>query len=356
MTVCRTLGGAIFVGLLAMSSAVAPCKDAECTMLAEHPTGEARGLSLMQSGRSVLPVSTKHSSIALDDGLLDDFATMEDEFDDGYAEAYAPPSTETKANGAPRQHSRVAPLVNHVGDPHLYIEALFVIVFFALAGRLFKWVFPQRPTAAPKAPDALKAQTTPIITLGASKGFAALEQAVRAGDEARCLEVLKQGGRWAVRQEDPYGCSALHVAAHCGSATMTRLLLNNGARVDAREGWDETPLHIAARSGSTEVCSTLLTHNADIDAVNADGWTPLLAAGGAGQEAVCVFLLDHGAGAGDVADTEVPSLVNALLVRRIFSGGTARAADAHEVHIESDEQDGDETYADVTEPFEDFEE
>ena len=78
--------------------------------------------------------------------------------------------------------------------------------------------------------------------------------------------------------EDACSCTALHVAAHCGSVAMTRLLLDQAARVDSREAWDETPLHIAARSGSTEVCNLLLDRRADIDAANADGWTPMLVA------------------------------------------------------------------------------
>jgi len=354
MTACHSLGGVIFLGLLATSAAAAPCKDDECTMFPEHLSGEARGLSLMQSGRSVLPVNSKQTAIALDDGLLDEFATMEDEFDDGYAEAYA-----SKGSGLDIQPTHPAPLLNHVCDPHLYIEALLVIIVFALAGRVFKLVFPKRSTATTKAPDAPEAEKTegdaanrkPIFA-GGSTGFAALEQAVRAGDEVRCLEVLKQGGRWAVRQEDPFGCTALHVAAHCGSAAMTRLLLDNAARVDAREGWDETPLHIAARSGSTEVCSVLLEHDADINAVNAGDWTPLLVAGQAEQEATCKLLLAHGAGAGGVEDTAVPPLVNSLLVRRIFEGGTMRPA--AEVHTEGIEQHEEETYEDASEPFDDF--
>jgi len=321
---------------------------------------------MMQTGRSVLPVSNKKANIALDDpsGILDDFATMEDEFDDGYAEAYA-----SKASGLDAQHRLpAAPLLNHAGDPHLYIEALIVIIFFALAGKVLKLVFPQRSKAAPKTRrlegtvlDVLEAEKTegnaakraPIIA-GGSTGFAALEQAVRSGDEIRCIEVLRQGGRWAIRQEDPFGCSALHVAAHCGSAKMTRLLLDYGARVDAREGWDETPLHIAARCGSTEVCSVLLEDGADINAVNADDWTPLLVAGKAEQEATCKLLLEHGAGAGGVEETAVPPLVNALLVRRIFTSGPVRpAAEAHSDGIEQHEE---EAYGDAPDPFDCFDE
>jgi len=332
MAVCLSLGSAMpILGLLAFSSVLAePCQDSECATLSDQPTG---GLSLMQSGRSVLPVTFQEGSINLGDSLVDEFASMEDEFDDGYAQAYASSQMKSAAN---KQSPRSAALANHFSSPHAYmntcwyagvlVETLLVIAGFALADRVFKWA--RRSAAACETPGAHElaktvggAEPAPIFALGGSEGFAALEEAVRAGDETRCLELLKQGGPRAVRQEDPYGCTALHVAAHCGSVTMTKLLLSNGAKVDAREAWDETALHIAARSGSTEVCALLLAHGADINAANASDWTPLLVAGLAEKEAVCELLLEQGAGAGGVADSEVPQLVNAVIVRRIFKGG-----------------------------------
>lgn len=358
MTVGLSLRGAMpILGLLAFSSVVAePCQDSECATLPDQPTG---GLSLMQSGRSVLPVTFGEGSINLGDSLVDEFASMEDEFDDGYAQAYASSQIKSAAN---KQSPRSAALANHFSNPHVYmnmcwyagvlVETLLVIAGFALADRVFKWA---RSSAAASFQEVAKtadgAEPAPIFALGGSQGFAALEEAVRAGDESRCLELLKQGGRRAVRQEDPYGCTALHVAAHCGSVTMTKLLLSNGAKVDAREAWDETALHIAARSGSTEVCDLLLAHGADINAANASDLTPLLVAGLAEKEAVCELLLEQGAGAGGVADAEVPQLVNAMIVRRIFKGGPTPPAS--EVHTDAVEMGSD---ADETEPWPDSDE
>lgn len=347
MTACQILG------LLAVISSVSAetCKDGQCTMPADHPTGEAKGLSLMQSGRSVLPASMEHKGVSvLSDGSVDEFAAMEDEFDDAYAEDYAASRTEntaSKPSAITSKSSPLAPLLKHANDPYLYAETLLVIVFFALAARVFKLisshdsclrVFAQSRAEAQKTaeatvtpkPAATSQEKAPIIIQGGSKDFATLEEAVRASDEPRCLQILKEGGRRAVRQEDAFGCTALHVAAHCGSAPMIRLLLDNGAKVDAREAWDETPLHLAARSGSMEVCSILLANGAEVDAANASGWTPLVAAGHAKQEAVCELLLSHGAGAGGVADDEMPPLVNALLVRRIFARSSEVRADATE--------------------------
>jgi len=323
------------------------CEEGQCTMPPDQPTTEVRGISLMQSGRSVMPAIGLNGPKFVNDGLVDDFAAMEDEFDDGSVQPHTATDMLQKTTSKGSLHS--APVLKLAGDPYLYVETLLVIAIFTLAAKGFKWAFSSSPKATLKSTDvgsqcapkpeplatAKVEEQAPILVLGGSKDFPALEQAVRAGDEARCLELLKQGGRMAVRQEDPCGCTALHVAAHCGSVTMARLLLNHGAKVDAREAWEETPLHIAARSGNGEVCDLLLDNGADIDAADASGRTPLLLAGDAKHEAVCELLLSHGAGAGGIADTEVPPLVNALLFRRMFAGAVPRPP----VEVHSDVSD-----------------
>jgi len=313
-------------GLLAVLLSVAAelCKDSQCTIGPDQATGEARGLSLMQSGRSVMPgIGQKVSESILTDDHADEFASMEDEVD---MEAYTHPHFD-KARSKNSSHS----VLTNASDPYLYLETFLIVAMLALGPSVFRWVQgspgPHKTADGPEEAkaDAHSVELAPII-LGGSTNFSALEKAVRAEDEESCLDLLKQGGRFAVHQEDPCGCTALHVAAHCGSVAMARLLLDQAAKVDSREAWDETPLHIAARSGSTEVCDLLLDRRADIDAANADGWTPMLVAAEARQEDACELLLSRGAGAGGVADSELPPLVNALLFRRIINGGLAPAS------------------------------
>lgn len=331
MGVCRLLGGRMLLGLLALMSPAAAelCEDGQC-MLQEQATGA--GISLMQSGSSVLPLlSTKGTNFGLDDALVDEFATMEDEFDGSFerVQAVHMESSVSKHRGA----------LNPAGDAYFDAESLLVNGVLALVViavcRQFTWDESTRSKGSLEVSDLQASQpedfeadsVEPTLTCAPEgrKSFTALEQSVRAGDESACLELLKQGGRWAVHQEDPCGCTALHVAAHCGSTAMTRLLLNHGAKVDACEMWDETPLHIAARSGSLEVCEVLLAHGANIDAISAHDLTPLLEAGHSQKEAVCEFLLSHGAGAGGAADTELPPLVNSLLFQRMLAGTVPRS-------------------------------
>lgn len=293
------------------------------------------GTSLMQSGRSVMPtMGTGLVDSDMTDGLVDVFAALEDEFDDAAVQAQQSPHFKKPATqGASTDLQNINPalILNHGENPCLYVETLLVIAIFALGANAYKWVSKSpKPiqsvgTAEAPVPEAAKAEPAAVI-LGGSKNFPALEEAVRTGDEVKCLELLKQGGRRAVHQEDACGCTALHVAAHCGSASMARLLLDNGAKVDACEAWDETPLHVAARTGSVEVSELLLDRGANVDAANAHSFTPLLLAGHAKQEAVCELLLSRGAGAGGVADTELPPIVNALIFHRMFEGAVPCSA------------------------------
>lgn len=121
-------------------------------------------------------------------------------------------------------------------------------------------------------------------------------------------------------ETDDFGCTKLHRAASHGETDEVEKLLKKGSSPDAREAWDETPLHFAARAGKTDVCKMLLIAGASVDALNADDKTPLLLAAQSGHEATCELLLDAGAGAGGHGDDELPTLLGALLTRRVLSG------------------------------------
>jgi hypothetical protein len=316
----------LFTAALAQTADL--CEDRQCA----QPVDDAKGVSLMQSGAAVLPtMGLKLSNSALEDGLVDQFAAMEDEFDIG---GVVQPDTSGEIQSATSKQS--APRLTEGAKSHYYMEtllAIFIVTFAAEALKRSSSTSPEvlEKTESWKAETSVKAATDisevgcpgSSVCAGSSKGFPALQEAVRAGDEVRCRDLLQQGGRRAVHQEDQCGCTALHVAAHCNSVAVARLLLEHGAKVNAREAWDETPLHIGARSGSVEVCRLLLTNGAEIDAVDALGSTALVAAGNAKEEGTCELLLSHGAGAGGLADDELPPLVNALLMRRLFAGGFA---------------------------------
>ena len=54
-----------------------------------------------------------------------------------------------------------------------------------------------------------------------------------------------------------------------------RLLIENGADANARNGSQETPLHLASSSGSTETVQLLFKHSVDDNALDGNHRTPL---------------------------------------------------------------------------------
>src|SRR5207302_6144066 len=81
-------------------------------------------------------------------------------------------------------------------------------------------------------------------------------------DSARVRLLLKQGADVNAAQGD--GMTALHWAAMNGDADEARMLIYAGARVDAmtRNG-SYTPLHLAARAGNASVSKALLDGGAN---------------------------------------------------------------------------------------------
>ena len=59
------------------------------------------------------------------------------------------------------------------------------------------------------------------------------------------------------------GLSAINIAAWRGDREMVELLLAQGAEIDDRTRWGESPLHHAATFGHAAVCEALLRAGAD---------------------------------------------------------------------------------------------
>ncbi|UKZ79073.1 hypothetical protein TrVFT333_006824 [Trichoderma virens FT-333] len=86
----------------------------------------------------------------------------------------------------------------------------------------------------------------------------------------------------------------LHEAARNGKADVVKLLLGQGANIEAKNNDGNTPLHDAARNGKADVTKLLLARGANIEAKNNDiGDTPLHLAAWNGKADMVKFLLDH---------------------------------------------------------------
>jgi ankyrin repeat protein len=121
-----------------------------------------------------------------------------------------------------------------------------------------------------------------------------LIEAILASDEARAIELVRQGApRKAVNSA---GASMLHLAARANMADLTRLLLDWGADVNAEVHPQAKPIHWAVRTGAFEAIDVLLEYGADINA--SSGYTaprPIDLARQYGNEEMQKFLLDRGA-------------------------------------------------------------
>ena len=61
---------------------------------------------------------------------------------------------------------------------------------------------------------------------------------------------------------------ALHYAAQDGHVDVAKVLIRNGADVNAKDSDGETALHMAAEDGHVDVVKVLIQNGADVNAVN----------------------------------------------------------------------------------------
>ena len=124
---------------------------------------------------------------------------------------------------------------------------------------------------------------------------ASIADAVMRGDTSQVRLLLRQGADVNAAQSD--GMTALHWAATRGDAVLTKMLVAAGARVDAftRNG-NYTPLHLAAKSGRGAALKVLLAAGADVKAATTTGGaTALHFAAADGDAETVTALLDKGA-------------------------------------------------------------
>ncbi len=105
-----------------------------------------------------------------------------------------------------------------------------------------------------------------------------LWEATRNGDIDSMKTALAIGAQVNYREHIfGYGSSTcLHVAADNGHLEATKLLLEEGANVDALTGTEQyTPMMLASRNNGASIVRLLLEHNARTDLKTSEGWTVL---------------------------------------------------------------------------------
>jgi len=108
------------------------------------------------------------------------------------------------------------------------------------------------------------------------------------------------------------GLTALHMAWR--DEAVVRLLLERGARIDAKTLLGVTPLLAAAEAnGTSAVASLLLDRGADPNAADSRGVSPLIAAATVGNASTAKLLLARGADPAAYVPTPGPKIATALM-------------------------------------------
>jgi len=117
-----------------------------------------------------------------------------------------------------------------------------------------------------------------------------------AGREPQVLEDIRRD-RSLLEAHSSDGWTPLHLAAFFGHAELAKVLLDEGARIDAvsKNAMKNTPLHAAAAGGKTALVLLLLRRGADPNVRQDGGWTALHSAAQAGNREMVEALLANGA-------------------------------------------------------------
>ena len=143
-----------------------------------------------------------------------------------------------------------------------------------------------------------------ILTLGVSVTLNAAENSVQnknAQDaefefgklNVNRFEQMFQSGNFDFEPTQPYQHTVLHYAAYMNDLERVKLLVEQGADVNAADHLMQTPLQFATDNNNFEMTTFLVEHGADVNAENNNGGSVLFNAAAAGNMELVEYLVNQ---------------------------------------------------------------
>jgi ankyrin repeat protein len=156
-----------------------------------------------------------------------------------------------------------------------------------------------------------------------------LSTTLRNGNSAAARALLAE--RADANDADADGTTALHWAVHHSDAELVRMLLDAGAKIDARNRYGVPPLYLAAENGDAAMTKLLLDRGADANTALPEGETALMTAARTGDTATLDVLIEHGARVNDSENWKGQTALmwaahenNASAIRTLLAAGAER--------------------------------
>ena len=179
-----------------------------------------------------------------------------------------------------------------------------------------------RTTQAEGKGESLKRAGIFGVVAELGKGRAAeLRQAAAENDAEKAKRLINNGAK--VNARDESGATPLYWAAENNAAAVAKLLIDNGADVHAENIGGTMPLHRAAYYNATEVAKLLIDNGAAVNAKTKRGYTPLHFAMKHNRAEVAKLLIDNGATEDERQPPNRQACVNGEWVRVQLGGGAS---------------------------------
>ncbi len=156
--------------------------------------------------------------------------------------------------------------------------------------------------------------------------YSELMIAARDGQVQQVATLIRSGAEVNLKTS-PYGFTALIIASMWGNEGVTRLLLDNGARINEKDEQGNSSLIYASQFGHVEVIRLLLAGGAQINDMNNDGKSALYNASILGYDDIVEMLIEAKANVnlrtnvGDTALIAAASWGQLEVVKRLLDAG-----------------------------------